>query len=163
MKNRNDIEKINWAYPDGYLQNFTPQLMEQIKAEEFLETLPKANVYTMPANYFTNWKVNIPTQKKQSIFSYKNIGIAASLLLLLAIGMQFVNVQTKQLNNEEITTAMDFMPKEEIIQYVGNNIDEFELENLIIDSVNANSQLVPTISAQEAKEFLQTENLEEYL
>jgi len=83
--------------------------------------------------------------------------------LLLAIGMQFVNVQTKQLNNEEINTAMDFMPKEEIIQYVGNNIDEFELENLIIDSVNANSQLVPTISAQEAKEFLQTENLEEYL
>jgi hypothetical protein len=137
--------------------------MEQIKAEEFLETLPKANVYTMPVNYFTNWKVNIPTQKKQSIFSYKNIGIAASLLLLLAIGMQFVNVQTKQLNNEEITTAIDFMPKEEIIQYVGNNIDEFELEILIIDSVNANSQLVPTISAQEAKEFLQTENLEEYL
>ena len=68
MKNRNDIEKINWAYPDGYLQNFTPQLMEQIKAEEFLETLPKANVYTMPVNYFTNWKVNIPTQKKQYIY-----------------------------------------------------------------------------------------------
>jgi hypothetical protein len=149
--------------PERYLQNFTPQLMEQIKAEEFLNSLPKANVYAVPVNYFTTWEANIPLEKKQTVFSYRNFGIAASLLLLLSIGIQFVNVQTKQLSNSQITSALQQVPKEEIVQYVTNNIEEFDLESFITDSAVASTKLVPTITIEDAKEFLATENLEEYL
>jgi hypothetical protein len=159
--------------PAGYFEQFSDHLAEKIQLEDFIATLPKTNVYQVPDNYFEQFSVQTSTtsiKAKRTFVFAKKMGIAASLALVLVLGYLSFNKKTIP---EQVaittpkstpTTPINFdCPKEEVINYISANLDEFDAESLATDSISISANQLPSLSKDEMNEVLQSIDVEELL
>jgi hypothetical protein len=162
----------NLDVPENYFEHFSESLSDRIQLEDFIAGLPKENVYQTPAHYFDQFTVQ-PSAKPQPKHTFgfaKKMGIAASLALLLGIGYLSINKKTIS-PQVAITTpkstpikAIVFdCPKEDAINYISANLDEFDAESLATDSLSISPNQLPSLSNDEMNEVLQSVDVEELL
>lgn len=131
MKNNklHNIKNTGFKTPDDYFNSFEDKLMQQLRASEGLEDVNTPG-FTVPKTYFDtveNDILNKLNNKSTPVIQltsrrplYYIAGIAASLLLLLAI---FINK-----TNEEVTTEM-------VESYFENSdLDSYELAELLVET-----------------------------
>jgi hypothetical protein len=154
--------------PFGYLENFTPSILEKIKLEDFISKLPKQNVYTIPVNYFETFtvKTNHFQKARKRVWIKKIAAVAA--ILIVCIGVSLLLINTDNTDNIASNSAINNLPIEEVNSYIALHLDDFSNEQLInmsADNVTkANqSKLLLDINIQDAQEYLQQESIEEFL
>ena len=140
--NKNQAFKV----PDGYFENFSADLMNNISTTTFIENLPKNEPQSIPNGYFENFYTQLSpkifdnqpkTQLKVSYkrFSYR-LAMAASMTLIFTIGFLMMNQPKKSTIEQELAK----IPTEEINQYIEDNSEEFAAvlskENVNINNID---------------------------
>ena len=163
----NELKDIGIDIPNGlkspmdcpldFFTNFSESVLDLIKEEDFLATMPKKMPFALPKDYFQDFenelKTKIEIEKKEikplrlthtktQVFS-----IAASIILFLGLGFMFLK-PTKTINIEQQLTTISI---NEINAYImqhqvefatdivtesidETNVDVNKLENEIIES-----------------------------
>jgi hypothetical protein len=152
--------------PDGYLDNISNLVLDQIKNEHFLDTLSKKNVYAVPNNYFESFTIGKNNQVKTYNWVKKLFAIAAIVVVSVgvAITYQYYRAEDGIVNY----TVSNNLPLDEVNSYLALHLDEFTTEQLLNASVETNSNIQleieqDAINQQEAQEFIEQESIEEFL
>jgi hypothetical protein len=142
--------------PDNYLANFTTQLFQELETMELELNFSKNNPYKVPANYLENFKVGLlqrdnklnKINKSGSLkLNWKTISIAASLAILLAVG---INSDSFFANNK----ITDFSTLE--------NISDLELKNYVSE-VDSDLESSDALQIANALKQIQYDQISQYV
>lgn len=188
IRSSNNPYSISADYFDGLASNILAKI-KTIEAEKnnevfeelenvapLLNTISKENVLYLPENYFNTLKVNSAATKEVKVAKVVSIGsnarkwftyaAAASVLFILSTtSFLYVNHHMKNVDRSlTIGQRLATLDDKEIINYLQNDVDDFDPNNTSVEEDSDINHLLINASDEEIENYLDassSDNVEE--
>jgi hypothetical protein len=171
-----EVTPANWnrsnpyAVPENYFDTFSEHILEQalsndINALQLPHAVPDGYFDNLPAQLLAAAKETAPSlvvkqfgPKPRHYLAFSNIRWAAAAILLLSVGIAGYNVYQRE--HSSAIASLNNIPKQDINEYVQQNIDDFDTE-MLASNIEPNSTATnePPTNANQ----LNDKDIEQYL
>ena len=180
----NDVTTLNMPFdvPANYFKQLPHQILNTIRTEETINTLPRQLPFEVATSYFEKLPAQILQAAKENSGKKKSVSLSrrvfysvrwvAAAILLLSIGAgsySYIETHYRIATQEEAMLKTSPVPspeqaitnlsRKDINTYIDQNLDDFDSDMLLDDAVSENVATPNPLSVQQ----LSNKDIETYL